>query len=89
MEFDRDIVACADTGAPGRPGPVPRVMAAPVPARARLFPVYAFNIEVARPWVTSEPMIAEMRLQWWREVLDEIRGGGSVRRHEVATPLAP
>ena len=34
-------------------------MAAPVPARKVLFPLYAFNIEVARaPWVTQEAMIA-------------------------------
>jgi phytoene synthase len=33
-------------------------------------------------------MIAEMRLQWWRDVLEEIRTGGPVRRHEVATPLS-
>ena len=64
-------------------------MAAPLSARAVLFPIYAFNVEVSRaPWVTREPMIAEMRLQWWRDVLAEIAGGGPVRRHEVATPLA-
>ncbi|HSG54665.1 squalene/phytoene synthase family protein [Roseovarius gaetbuli] len=64
-------------------------MAAPVAARHVLFPIYAFNLEVARaPWVTQEPMIAEMRLQWWRDALGEIREGGLVRRHEVVTPLA-
>ena len=35
-------------------------MAAPVAARRVLFPLYAFNVEVARaPWVTQEAMIAE------------------------------
>ena len=64
-------------------------MAAPVAARRVLFPLFAFNQEVARaPWVTSEEMIAEMRLQWWRDVLTEIAGGGPVRRHEVTDPLA-
>jgi phytoene/squalene synthetase len=64
-------------------------MAAPVAARQVLFPIYAFNVEVSRaPWVTAEPMIAEMRLQWWRDALAEIRAGGTVRRHEVVTPLA-
>ena len=64
-------------------------MAAPVPTRRVLFPLYAFNAEVARaPWVTKEPMIAQMRLQWWHDVLEEIKQGGPVRRHEVATPLA-
>ena len=51
-------------------------MAAPVEARRVLFPLYAFNVEVARaPWVTSEPMIGEMRLQWWRDALEEIARG--------------
>lgn len=64
-------------------------MAAPVPARRILFPLYAFNIEVARaPWVTQEAMIAEMRLQWWRDALEEIAQGKTVRRHEVVDALA-
>ncbi|MEO1640256.1 MAG: squalene/phytoene synthase family protein [Pseudomonadota bacterium] len=64
-------------------------MAAPVPARQILFPLYAFNVEVARaPWVTQEAMIAEMRLQWWRDALEEIASGGKVRRHEVVDALA-
>ena len=64
-------------------------MVAPVAARAILFPLYALNVEVARaPWVTQEPMIAEMRLQWWRDALQEISEGSVVRRHEVVTPLS-
>jgi len=64
-------------------------MAAPVAARRVLFPLYAFNVEVSRaPWVTEEPMIAEMRLQWWRDALEEIASGGDVRRHEVVDTLA-
>ena len=59
------------------------------PAREILFPLFAFNVEVSRaPWVTEEPMIAEMRLQWWRDALDEIGQGGQPRAHEVVTPLA-
>ena len=64
-------------------------MAAPVAARQILFPLYAFNVEVARaPWVTQEAMIAEMRLQWWRDALEEIVEGKTVRRHEVVDALA-
>jgi len=64
-------------------------MAAPVGARRILFPLYAFNIEVARaPWVTQEAMIAEMRLQWWRDALEEIALGKPLRRHEVLHALA-
>ena len=84
-----DVIACADLVRRGDPDRFRAVMAAPVPAREKLFPVYAFNLEVSRaPWVTEEPMIAEMRLQWWRDALEEIRAGGPVRRHEVASPLS-
>jgi len=83
------LQACADLVARGDPDRFRAAMAAPVAARRVLFPFYAFNVEVARaPWVTEEPLIAEMRLQWWADALDEIASGGPVRRHEVTTPLA-
>jgi len=64
-------------------------MAAPPKARQVLFPLYALNVEVSRaPWVTEEPMIAEMRLQFWRDVLEEISASKPPRAHEVAMPLA-
>lgn len=89
MSFDADINACAAMVERGDPWRFRATMATPVSARRVLFPLYAFNIEVARgPWVTQEPMIAEMRLQWWRDACEEIMQGGPVRRHEVATPLA-
>ncbi|QGX98725.1 phytoene synthase [Roseovarius faecimaris] len=84
-----DLTACADLVRRADPERFLAAMAAPVAARKVLFPLYAFNAEVARaPWVTEEAMIAEMRLQWWRDALEEIGGGGRVRRHEVTTPLA-
>jgi len=83
------LAACAEIVRKGDPDRFLSVMAAPPDARAALFPIYAFNVEVSRaPWVTGEAMIAEMRLQWWRDVLDEIATAKPVRRHEVATPLA-
>ncbi|MBN2905428.1 MAG: squalene/phytoene synthase family protein [Rhodobacteraceae bacterium] len=83
------LEACADIVRRGDPDRFAAVMAGPVAARARLLPLYAFNVEVARaPWLASEPMIAEMRLQWWRDALAEIAAGAPVRRHEVATPLS-
>jgi len=89
MSFDADLIACAALVERADPWRFRAVMAAPVDARRVLFPLYAFNVEVARaPWVTQEPMIAEMRLQWWRDVCEEMTNGGPVRRHEVATPLA-
>ncbi|MCA0920064.1 squalene/phytoene synthase family protein [Pseudooceanicola nanhaiensis] len=87
--FSEDLTACAALVERGDAERFRVAMAAPVAARAVLFPLYAFNIEVSRaPWVTKEPMIAEMRLQWWRDALEEIASGGFVRRHEVVTPLA-
>ena len=81
--------ACAELVRKGDPDRFLAAMAAPVAARPVLFALYAFNVEVSRaPWVTAEPMIAEMRLQWWRDALEEIAAGKPPRAHEVAGPLA-
>lgn len=89
MDLDDQIAACAGLVARGDPDRFRASMAAPIALRRTLFPLYAFNLEVARaPWVTKEPLIAQMRLQWWRDALGEIAAGGNVRRHEVVTPLA-
>jgi phytoene/squalene synthetase len=83
------VDACAALVERGDPDRFAAAMAAPVAARGRLFVLYAFNLEVARaPWVTKEPMIAEMRLQWWRDVVAEAGAGKPARAHEVAGPLA-
>jgi 15-cis-phytoene synthase len=80
---------CAAQVARADPDRFATAMTAPMPRRGDLMVLYAFNLEVARaPWVTSEPMLAEMRLQWWRDAIAEIYEGGSPRRHEVVTPLA-
>ena len=81
------VAACAGLVQRGDPDRFRAVMAAPVEARAQLYPLYAFNLEVARaPWVTQEPLIAEMRLQWWRDVVENA-ASGAARAHEVAGPL--
>ncbi|MGI3184096.1 squalene/phytoene synthase family protein [Nioella aestuarii] len=83
------LQACAELVERGDPDRFLATMAAAPAARAILFPIYAFNLEVARaPWVASEPMIAEMRLQFWRDVAEEIGQGKPARAHEVAEPLA-
>jgi len=64
-------------------------MAAPTAARPGLLALYAFNLEIARaPWMASEPMLAQIRLRWWLDALDEIYAGLPPRRHEVVEPLA-
>lgn len=83
------LQACAELVERGDRDRFLATMAAPPAARAVLFPLYAFNLEVARaPWVASEPMIAEMRLQFWRDVVEEIGQGATPRAHEVVQPLA-
>ena len=83
------VEACAALVERGDPDRFAAVMAAPVPVRGRLMVLYAFNLVVARaPWVTQEALIAEMRLQWWRDVVAEAEAGRPARAHEVAGPLA-
>lgn len=49
---------------------------APAPARPALLALYAFNAELARiPFIASEPMPGEIRLQWWRDALDRAAPG--------------
>ncbi len=61
---------------------------APAGRREGLFALYAFNLEVARTAeVVSEAMLGRVRLQWWRDALEEIHAGRP-RRHEVIEPLA-
>jgi phytoene synthase len=44
---------------------------APAKYRRALFALYAFNVEIARVReVVREPMAGEIRLQWWRDVLN-------------------
>ncbi|WP_427451169.1 squalene/phytoene synthase family protein [Litorimonas sp. WD9-15] len=57
--------------------------------RRDLLTLYAFHYELAKvPDVTTEPMLGEIRYQWWRDAVDEIYGEGEVRRHEVSTLLS-
>ena len=56
--------------------------------REDLFALYAFNTELARvAEKVSEPMLGDIRLQWWREAIDGIYAG-TPRQHEVVLALA-
>lgn len=81
--------ACAEIVARADPWRFRAVMAAPLAARPGLLALYAFNVEVSRaPWLTAEPMVAEMRLQFWRDAVEAIAAGDAPPGHEVARPLA-
>ena len=61
---------------------------APAAAREALFALYAFNYEIARVRESvREPMLGQIRLQWWRETIDAAYGEAKPRRHEVVEPL--
>ena len=81
--------ACAELVQRGDPDRFLSAMTAAPVDRGALMAIYAFNLEVARaPWVTKEEMIAEMRLQWWADAIEEVFEGREPRSHEVVTPLA-
>jgi NADH dehydrogenase [ubiquinone] 1 alpha subcomplex assembly factor 6 len=62
---------------------------APADRRDALVALYSFNFEIAKTReVVREPLLGRIRLQWWREAVDEIYCGRPVRHHEVAEPLA-
>lgn len=76
--------ACAALVARADPDRWAAVLAAPAPARAPLIVLYAYNIEISRaPWASAQDLIAQMRLQWWRDVLTD----PDPKAHEVAGPL--
>ncbi|MFN3273550.1 MAG: squalene/phytoene synthase family protein [Paracoccus sp. (in: a-proteobacteria)] len=56
--------------------------------RPALVTLYALNLEIARaPFQSVEPMLAEMRVQWWVDRLAEMGRGTAPPLHDVLTPL--
>ncbi len=54
-------------------------MFAPPKERQALLDLYAFNIEVARiREATSEPLIGQMKLEWWRDIVAALYEGKEV-----------
>ncbi len=61
---------------------------APEPARHHLIALAAFQAEITRiPLTVREPMLIDIRLQWWRDAVETLRQGG-VTAHPVADRLA-
>lgn len=83
------IAACAEQVQKGDPDRFLSTMSGTLEERKRLFPLYAFNLEVARaPYMSQEPMVALIRLQFWRDVVNAAAEGTEAPRHDVATPLS-
>jgi phytoene synthase len=61
---------------------------APAARREALFALYAFNYEIARVRESvTQPMLGQIRLQWWRENIAAAFEGGPVRHHPVVEAL--
>src|ERR1700749_3029211 len=64
------------------------VLFAPAARREALFALYAFNCEIARVRESvTQPMLGQIRLQWWRENIAAAFDGGPIRHHPVAEAL--
>jgi phytoene synthase len=58
-------------------------------ARAAVVALYALNHELARAGeVASNPLLAEIRLTWWREAMEELAENRPARRHPLVQALA-
>ncbi|MDD8024679.1 MAG: squalene/phytoene synthase family protein [Paracoccaceae bacterium] len=82
------VTAAAARVEAGDPDRFAAVMASPAAQRAALWPLYAANLEIARaPWASAEPVVAEMRLQWWVDALEELAASGRAPAHEIGPAL--
>lgn len=62
---------------------------APEPQRGGLLALLAFDLELARTRsVTREPMLARIRLEWWREAMAEAAGTGKPRAQPIVEALS-
>jgi NADH dehydrogenase [ubiquinone] 1 alpha subcomplex assembly factor 6 len=65
------------------------VLFAPAARRETLFALYAFNYEIARVRESvTQPMLGQIRLQWWGENIAVAFEGGAIRHHPVVEALA-
>ena len=65
------------------------VLFAPEPQRRGLLALLAFDHELARTrTVTREPMLARIRLEWWREAVAEAAGEGKPRAQPIVESLS-
>jgi phytoene synthase len=60
----------------------------PAQARPHVHALYAFSLEIARVReIVSEPLLGEIRFQWWRDVLEAPADAGEVQANPVAAAL--
>ena len=55
--------------------------------REKLIVLYALFLELERALSASEALLGRIRVQWWREVVDQIYSSEPVRQHDLALAL--
>lgn len=82
------VALCAERLSSGDPDRFAAVMACPGPDRAALFALYAANLAIAQaPWASAEPLVAQMRLQWWIDALEALAAQGRPVPQEIGPAL--
>lgn len=88
MSIETAFAACEEMVKQFDPDRYWAALFAPPEKRKLLFALYAFNHEIARvAEAVREPMLAAIRLQWWREALEGAREGNP-REHDVVRALS-
>jgi len=88
MTIEAALAACEETVRRTDPDRYLSALFAPEERRPLLFALYAFNHEIARIGDTvREPMMGEIRLEWWREAIAEAQDGRP-RAHDVVRGVA-
>lgn len=88
MRLEEALTSCAEAVRQHDPDRYLAGLFIPGPSRPLIFALYAFNHEMARLGEHSrEPMLAAVRLQWWRETV-EMAANGRPRELPVAVALA-
>lgn len=83
------LSAVAKTAHQGDPARFEAAMFAPPDRREDLFALIALNVELSRiPETVSEPILGEIRLQWWDDALGALFDERRKEGHEVIAALA-
>lgn len=83
------VEGCAKLLEQADPARFRAAMTAPPEARANLFALYAFNVEISQAvWSSHEPLLCEIRLQYWADQVAAAYQNQAVDAHPVMTPLA-
>lgn len=88
MPRDLGLSYCAEQVRAGDHDRFLTALFAPADCREHLFGLFAFNLELARiAESVREPMLGAIRLQWWREAIEDARHG-TVRRNPTVEAIA-